>query len=288
VHRVLIETPGIYDIPADAYHADPCPAPSLSSSIAKLLCQSSPAHARVCHPRLCDHVVEEDAEHFDIGSAAHAILLEGVNSVAIIDAKDWRTNAAKDARDQARQEGRIPLLKKVWADVEAMVLATRAQLDAHEDGREMFCAGKPEQTLVWREGDLWCRARLDWLRVGNIDDYKTTKASANPEAISRTLFANGWDVQAAFYLRGLKALTGVDGTFRFAAQETYPPYALSVVALGPDAMTLAEKKVRFALELWHDSLTRNTWPAYPLKTAYAGLPPWIEAAWLEKELQEVR
>ena len=278
-------TPGIYTMPADQYHADPCPAPSLSSSIAHLLCQDSPAHARIAHPRLNPGGSADEAEHFDIGTAAHAILLEGDAAVTVIDAKDWRTNAAKDARDTARAAGKIPLLAKVWGDVQAMVAAARVQLDVHADGRAMFTAGTPEQTLLWCDEGIWCRARVDWLRPANIDDYKTTSASANPEVLSRTLFGHGWDIQAAFYLRGLKALTGAEAMFRFACQETYPPYALSVVTLGPDAMTLAEKKVIYALEHWRDCLRTNRWPGYPTRTAYATLPPWLEAAWLEKELR---
>lgn len=277
--------PGIYTMPAAEYHADPCPAPSLSSSIAKLLCDSSPAHARVAHPRLNPECADDEAEHFDIGTAAHAILLEGEAAVAVIDAKDWRTNAAKEARDAARTAGKIPLLSKIWGDVQRMVACAREQLDRHADGRAMFLAGKPEQTLIWEEQGIWCRARTDWLRPGHIDDYKSTSASANPEVLSRTLFGNGWDVQAAFYRRGVKALTGIDAEFRFACQETYPPYALSVVALGPDAMLLAEKKVLYALELWRVCLTTNRWPAYPTRTAYASLPTWIESQWLEKELR---
>jgi hypothetical protein len=280
-----ITTPGIYKMRAAEYHADPCLEPSLSSTIARVLCDSAPAHAQHAHPRLNLQNVEEEAEHFDIGTAAHAILLEGEAAVTVIDAKDWRTNAAKDARDAARAAGKLPLLAKIWADVQAMVAAARVQLAAHHDGRAMFLNGEPEQTLIWREEDLWCRARLDWLRDGAIDDYKTTSASANPEVLSRTLFGNGWDIQAAFYLRGLKAITGIDAAFRFACQETYAPYALSVVALGPDAMMLAEKKILWALDLWRECLQSNRWPAYPTQTAYASLPPWVESAWLEKELR---
>lgn len=283
---VRVYDPGIYEMPESDYHADPCPEPSLSSSIANVLCERTPAHARLRHPRLTDRVEPDEAEHFDVGTAAHAILLEGVNAVQVLDFPDWRTNASKDARDQARAEGKVPLLRKVWADVEAMALATRGQLNAHLDGRAMFTGGRPEQVLIWREGSVWCRARVDWLRPSAIDDYKTTSKSANPDAVSRALFGNGWDIQAAFYLRGLKALTGEEATFRFAVQEIYAPYALAVVALGPDALMLAEKKVHFAIECWRDCLTRNVWPTYPNRTAYASLPPWIESAWLEKEVRD--
>ncbi len=284
-------SPGIYDMPAGEYHRDPCPEPSLSSSIAKLICLSSPAHAREAHPRLNPAAVADEAEHFDIGTAAHAVLLEGEAAVTIIDAKDWRTNAAKEARDAARATGRTPLLAKVWADVQAMVKAAREQLDRHTDGgAKMFTGGKPEQTLIWQEDDVWCRARLDWLRPDQgpftqwaIDDLKSS-GSAHPESWTRSMFNFGFDIQAAFYLRGLKNVTGEDATFLFAVIETAPPFALSVVGLGPSTMMLAEKKVLYAIETWRRCLHSGDWPGYPLRTCWTELPAWEETRWLEKEL----
>lgn len=283
--------PGIYDMPADRYHRDPCPEPSLSSSIAKLICLSSPAHAREAHPRLNPDAVNDEAEHLDIGTAAHAVLLEGQAAVTIIDANDFRTNAAKEARDAARAEGRTPLLAKKWADVQKMVAAAREQLELHRDGgAKMFSVGEPERTLIWQEDGVWCRARLDWLRPDPtpiaqwaVDDYKSTSATANPDVWTRTLFSNGFDLQAAWYLRGLKILTGYDGTFRFAVQETFPPYALAVVALGPDAMTIAEKKCLYALEVWRTCQEEKEWMGYPRRTCHASLPAWHESWWLERE-----
>jgi PDDEXK-like uncharacterized protein DUF3799 len=289
-----IEQPGIYTLPAAVYHADPCPEPSLSSSIAKKLCLASAAHAAYAHPRLTPEAVDEAEEALEIGTAAHAILLEGVRNVVVIDAKDYRTNAAKEARDQARAAGKTPLLAARWRDVENMIAAARQQLDHHDDGgAAMFTNGKPEQTLVWIEqvtgdptADVWCRARLDWLRDGAIDDYKTTGATANPETWTRTLFSAGHDLQAAWYLRGLRKLTGLDDAiFRFAVQETYPPYQLSVIALGPDALLLAEKKLIYAVGEWRACMARGEWPGYPRRTCYATLPAWEEARWLEKEIK---
>jgi hypothetical protein len=152
----------------------------------------------------------------------------------------------------------------------------------------MFTAGKPEQTLIWREDDVWCRARLDWLRPGAIDDYKTTGASANPDTWSRSLFFSGFDIQVAWYLRGLKALTREDATFRFAVQETSPPYVLSVVGLGPDAMVLAEKKCLYALEVWRASLTSDEWRGYPRRTCWATLPMAHEACGSRRSCGECR
>jgi hypothetical protein len=279
--------PGIHDMTSDSYHALATPTPALSSSIARILLASSPLHAWYAHPALNPAGVREEREAYDIGTAAHALLLEGSAArVVIVDAKDWRGKAAQEQRDAAYTEGKLPLLAAKWLDVQSMVAAARGQLAAHERPTPLT-AGQAEQTLVWQEGDVWCKARLDWLHEGAryVDDYKTTSASANPETWCRNVFPSGVAIQAAFYLRGVRTLLGYDAAFRFVVQETYPPYALSVVGLGPDALVLAEKKVIFALDLWRDCLARGEWPGYPTRTAYADLPPWEEASWIARELR---
>ena len=289
----MISEPGIYTISEAEYHADPVgPAPSLSSSIARALLSESPLHGWWQHPRLNASHEEDNSEIFDLGKACHAFLLEGETGFVIVDAKDWRTKDAQSARDAARLEGKIPLLASKWQDVQDMAVAARRQLGEHEAMPIPFAGGKPEQTLIWREreGEIWCRARLDWLHDDHsaIDDLKTTAASANPDAWSRTMFGAGSDIQAAFYLRGLKAISGggARGTeFRFVVQENFKPFALSVISLSPAALDLAERKVKRAIMLWEHCLTAGRWPGYPLQTCYAELPPWEEAQWMERELR---
>lgn len=275
--------PGIHAMPADTYHALETPTPALSSSIARKLLGYSPLHAWYAHPYL-GAGEQEEREAFDNGSAAHAYLLEGEDHFAIIEAADYRTKAAQALRDEARLAGKIPVLACRWRDVQAMATAAREQLAAHE-APTPFTSGRAEETLIWQEGETWMKARLDWLHQGGlyIDDYKTTSATANPEVWCRGVFSSGVAIQAAFYVRGIRAVLGVDAIMRFVVQENYPPYALSVVGLGPDALTLAEKKVIFAIDLWRDCLASGKWPGYPTRIAYAALPPWEEASWMARE-----
>lgn len=277
---------GVHTMTAADYHADQvADEPSLSASIAHTLISGSPAHARAAHPKLNPHLVRDEAERYDIGTAAHRIILEGhADNIQIVYADDWRTNAAKELRDEARSNGQLPLLEKVWDEVSAMTEAALWQLAGHEAQPPLFTDGKPEQSLVWDEGGVTCRARLDWLRDDHtaIDDLKTTSRSANPEAFSRHLFGIGSDVQAAFYLRGLEALTGVDAEFRFVVVETAAPYALSVVSLGPAVMALANAKVDWAIRKWRECLAADNWPAYPNSVCWAELPAWEEARFLAR------
>ena len=287
----LILEPGVYSMPMAEYLADPCVEPSLSASIAHILLTKSPRHAWTAHPRLNPDYVPNSDDAFDLGTAAHAYLLEGGGAFTLIPFPDYRTKASRDLREAARAAGRLPLLAEKWTDVQGMATAASQQLAAHP-APAPFVDGDPEQVLVWREGATWCRARLDWLHHSRraFDDYKTTSGSAHPDVWTRgPLFQHGFDLQAAFYRRGLEVVCGRLAEPRFVVQETAPPYALSVIGLGPDVLTLAEKKRLRALELWEACREAGgLWPAYPPQTCYAVLPPWEEARWMEREEREVR
>ena len=122
----------LLDIPAADYHADEIGAnrPSLSSSIAQILCTSSPAHARAAHPKLNPELEREQKPTFDLGNAAHGILLEGVDRIVEVDAPDWKTKAAREERAAAYAHGYTPLLIHQADRVRRMVAAIQTQLPA--------------------------------------------------------------------------------------------------------------------------------------------------------------
>jgi hypothetical protein len=276
---------GIQTITSEEYHSS-C---ALSSSLAYLICSQSPLHAWTAS-RLNPDYKRQEEEKFDIGTAAHALLLEGSASVAMLDYPDWRTKEAQEARVAFRAAGKLPILSKHWDDIRAMVAATGPQLDALKVDPPLFKDGEPEQSLFWEEDGIQCRARPDWLRDdrATIDDYKTTKGSANPESWTRTLYQIGADIQAAFYLRGLLAINLPkvyipQPSFRFVVQEQTAPYALSVVSLGPAALEIANRKVEYAIHKWRECLEKDEWPGYPARVCVAEIPGYEETRWLEHE-----
>lgn len=274
-------------VPAGVYHADPCPAPSLSRSIASLICNASPLHAWYAHPRLNPEFEPVVDERFELGTVVHSVFLEGQAAVEVVDADSWRTNAAQDARDAARAAGRIPLLADQWPAVVNAVTAVRERMLELDVDPPVFRDGTAEEVIVWNERAAWCRARPDWLRsdLATIDDLKSTSASADPRRWARSLFDRGYDVQAEFYARGVEAVTGERPAFRFVVVEVKPPHAVSVLRLGPDAEVLARKKVDYALEVWARCLESGRWPSYSSREALALLPAYEESRWLEVELE---
>jgi hypothetical protein len=275
-------------ISAVDYHADPCPTPSLTQSVAKVLLDKSPLHAWHAHPRLNPDYRHDDDTKFDIGNVAHALLLGRGKAIAILDFDDWRTAKAKLARSEAAAEGMLAVLGKHAHRASKMVTAAREQL-ALRGLDNLFTGGQSEVCLAWQDGGMWCRQLVDWLSAdGRIfADFKTTDLSAAPQNLPRMMLNAGWPIQAAMGERGLDAVDPGNAGRRqylFVVQETEPPYALNVVEIGEAAMTMGRKRLDIAFEIWRDCITADRWPGYPLDVLTPELPGWAEAQWLEKEI----
>jgi len=272
--------PGIYpSMPAEEYHADPCPLPSLSSSIVRELIQRTPLHAAVRHPRL-SRIAEELApsgDRLDIGALAHRIFLEGEEGAVVeVEAESWRTKGAKALRDEARAAGKIALLSPQIAQARAMVEVLREQLDGLHPADAQLRA---ELTAIWQDDGVWCRARPDLLvehgtqRV--VYDFKTT-GIAVPRWAERTYWDSRLDIQAAWYLRGLRACDMEADGFRYIVQETQPPYAAAVFEIPDGHLCFAKRDCKRAIRLWKRCLDARVWPAYPPQVNRLSMPAWFE------------
>lgn len=275
----IITQPGVYaDLPNDEYHADPVPSElggSLSSSGARrLLPPSCPAKFRWN----ADHG-QAPTDVFDFGHAAHGLALGDGPELVKVDAADWRTKAAKEAREAARTAGKVALLPEDYAAVHAMAKALRE----HPIATRLFSDGLPEQSLFWVDewAGVWRRARLDWLPNGGrgrpiIPDYKSTR-SADPDAISKHLADYGYDLQAAWYLDAVRALLGADdAAFVFVFQEKDPPYLVTVVEPDPIALEIGRDKARRAIDLFAECTESGSWPGYSDDIELIGLPAWAQ------------
>lgn len=275
----MLTKPGIYlDVPMAEYIADPCPEPSLSTGVVCELSERSPAHARANHPRL-SKVIDDSSSRSDLGSAAHAVLLGGMERMVLIDADSYHTKAAREARDSARDAGRIPILAHLADPLAEMSAAARCALSSFGDG-------ETEQTIVWEDDGVWLRSRPDWVSADRLTvvDYKTANNADPATWIRSSLFSGGYDVQAALVLAGLGKLLGDAGrSFLFLVQEIERPYACSIVGAGPQLLDIATRKVNVARRVWKQCLSTNEWPGYDSRIHWAEAPPWVEYQWLERE-----
>jgi hypothetical protein len=272
------------------YHADLGERPTLSSSIANLLVARTPAHARAAHPKLAAQPVRRESEAMDMGTAVHQLLLRD-DRVDVLEFPDYRTKAAKEARDASRVAGRVPLLAAKWEEAQAIAEQVREQILTLRTEPTPFTEGQAEHVIRYHDNGADCRAMLDWLRDDRefIDDLKTTGLSADPPRWSRHLFNLGYDIRAAFYTRAVEIEYGVTPRFRWVVVETSPPYPVTAVELSGRAMESARIRVDRAIELWNQCLESDVWPAYSRDVYVADLPPWMDDrsyGWSEVDVDE--
>lgn len=273
-----IKTPGIYDMPEAVYHADPCVEPSLSNSIARVLLDQSPMHARYAHPRL--NLAREPFEvtsAMDFGTALHKLLLGKGAAIVEVKADAYRSAAAKEARDAARESGSVPLLTEAHDRVHICADAVLSQMKQREDCVEFFAPGRSEAVMIWQKDGIWCRGMVDRLPddpKAPIFDVKSTGLSANPMEWDRRM-VKAYRTQDRFYAQGAKILRGVEPQpMRFIVAEMKAPFAVSVLTSAPTLRSLAEDDVARAQTLWGDCLKWNEWPGYP-HTAHIEAPNWL-------------
>lgn len=288
-------TPGFLRISAEAYHADPCPAPSLSSSVARVLLEQSPRHAWTLHPKSpLFEPEEENNKALDFGSAAHALMLGAGPDIEVVRADNWTTKAAREARDLARSQGKAPILNDDFARAAEMVDVGREQLRAVGLGHVFADDKLSEQAIIWQdEGGVWCRAMLDWHHeeAGQlfVYDYKTTSRSSHPGSLGFKIVDHGYDLQAGFYERGLGTLRPeLLGriTWRWVFQETEPPFAVTVAELDGAGRTIGAKKAAAAVSIWRRCMETGEWPLWPAGVHRITYPQKAENAWLEREMDE--
>ncbi len=256
------------------YHAHP----ALSSSGArKLLPPSCPALYRW----------ERDnppapRRAFDLGHAAHRMILgEGLDFV-VIEHTDYRTKEAQRLQAEAHAAGTTPILRHEYEAVRAMAAAVRSHPLA--SALIQVDNGKPEQSLFWVDDETGvpCRARLDWMRTpipGRRQiavDVKTT-VSAEPGYLRKAVHNHGYHQQQAWYIDGIRAVgLAEDVAFLFVFVEKTPPHLVTVVELDPDAVRIGRELNRRAIEVFRDCTASGIWPSYTNDIQLVALPRWAE------------
>ncbi len=266
------------DIPEHIYHSDAVEVfgdvPRFTASTGKAM--DAPSKAHMHHPRLGGQPMVPTTT-MDRGSLMHAMLLGKGGQVAVVNCDDWRTKAAKEAREEHRNEGRIAVTSKLFDDARVAAKAIREKL--RKLGYNL--AGESELTLTWDEDAasgrvIPCRARLDHLDGSDIFDLKITE-NASPTFIERQIKNMGYHLQGAAYRHAVEAnLPELVGrtVFTLLFCEPEPPYCITPTRfLGP-LRELGETKWARARDRWDECLHTNRWPDYVDNVFLANAKPW--------------
>lgn len=287
---------GIHQLTMQEYLA----LPALSSGVAHDCITLSPHEAwfgSVFNPAR----VDAPSAEADTGTCAHAMLLESSDAkICVIQPEDYRSKPTKDnpegnvpkgwtndairaARDAARSNGLIPLLPWDMPPIRDMVDEAKRYL-AGSKFAGVLDTGKPEQTIIWYEGDVMCKARPDWLSDTTLLHFKTTKMSVRPESFARTVGNLGYDFALMFYLRGLEAAApDMDVDHVILAQRQEPPYVCKLFDLTSARADVIGRQVERAIGVWARCQAAAKWPAYSGDVHSIDLTAW-ELAQAEEDM----
>lgn len=267
------------------YHADPCPQPSFTQSLAKVLLNASPRHAWVAHPRLNPDFKPENARHFDVGSIVHRLLLGVGRDIHVLNFENYRSKEAQLQRARARGEGALPALQHEFDN--AMIMRDQAVAAMRKAGIDW----KPETTpgvyteaaFIWQEDKTWLRTKVDRLQRDTSIDFKTTSGAGDPETTARRMLSDGWHIQAAMHERAYKALLPERAhrtVYLFVQQEVEPPFAVGIYQLPESVIDMGRHDLAMALAMWRDCIRDDEWPSYNGdQICILNAPGWGIAQW---------
>ncbi len=270
------------------YHSGALPDPEtgenpirLSRSIAVKLIQETPLRAYDTHPRLGgaaraagleDEEEPEKVKRLEMGSLLHTLLLGAGARVAVVEADSWRTNAAKDAREEARGNGLLPVLAGKYHAALATAGEIRKSLQRYG---VVLAEYEPEVTCLWttRQGvDAKCRMDALTLARGVVLDVKI-QPRISLGSFKRGILGYGLHIQNAAYCEGLATvypeIAGRE-SLAFLICEYLPPYDVAIQPLAPNFVELGRLQWARAQKIWLRCMESGQWPGY-------GLQPPIEA-----------
>lgn len=265
-------TPGCYEMSNRDYHS--CKHVLSSSGARQLL----DAPGRFAYER---EQGRESTKALEDGTLWHSWMLENSKDVEVVDAKNWLTKAAKEAKAEILAEGKIPALK---SDIDTLGAARKVLFDTPGvAGLLDPFLGQAELSFftVHEPTGLLIRTRPDWLLIEGgrvtIVDYKTTR-DASLGGFTHSCYQFGYHIQAAWYQHTIAQYFGLDAgevRFMFIAQEKEPPYLTGVYELGYRELVEGWNLAGQALEKFQ-KFEETGYPTThtPLGTKIISFKPW--------------
>lgn len=265
-----IVAPGVYDLTPEEYRGQPADAMSMAASDAKILAETTPAHLQAAWTD-----EDDDSKEADLGTVIHTLLLEPHRhdkALVVIDAEDWRKKAAQEARDEAREAGRIPILTKTYRKAQAAVEAVHA----HPIAAALLAAGQAEQSWFAKDKPtgLYLKARPDFFTADRIIVDLKTVASAAPEFLQRRVYDGGWFQQAPWYCDVVERVDGRPAKgYAWVVVEQKPPHCV-VVRRPTDTMLMHGHRLnQRAFAVFARCVAEDNWPGYADDIQDLTLPP---------------
>lgn len=283
---------GIYDgVDIDLYHQSQagklCDGVSISSSGLRTIRNECPARFYATSDLNPNKVAAKEKASLNFGRAAHSLMLgePEFNSKFVISPYEiFNNNNAKAWRDAQTKQ-----IVKV-ADMVVINDMVKALKNNRQVARA-FANGAPEKSILWKHSStgIYLKTRPDWTpekpEKEFFVEYKTA-VTIQPRALSNVVFRYGYHMQAALFIDGFRAVTGVN-PFGVAhvVQEKDPPYLAELRMFTPEQIDFGRREYWRALRIFSECLTTNKWPGYTTEPEFFETPYGVQKQ-MEDEIDD--
>lgn len=285
-HGDIVTEPGLYRMPIEWYHQQCCDGPSFSSSGLRRIVNESPWAFWSQSNMNPDAYPEKPKDHLSLGKAAHALILGDevfADHYVVSQFDSWRTNAAKEWRDQMLAEG----LTVITQDDLITIQHISENLARSPEAKTALVGEYAEISLIWQDHatGLWVKSRPDMIPSNGMgfSDLKTTN-DATKIGCQRAITKYRYDMQMALGVAGMRALIGdLDAECYLIFVQTSAPYTVTPVRLDAETIYWARCWNRKALDLAAKCLEENHWPMPVEGIMDYTLPPSIQHRYAEMQ-----
>jgi len=210
---------------------------------------------------------EKGSTAMDFGSAVHCRVLESPSEYAKRYAirPEGQTGTTKDGKAFKAEANLADMTVLSCQDGRwCEAVAYRAKMN-HRLREWLDKPHDTEMSLVWERDGYMCKGRADLIvpSLHVIADLKTT-VTASPKGFALQVARYHYHEQAAWYLDGMRRLTGAGWAFYFIACEKQRPFLVTCHQLVPDspAYTQAVAENDRLFELYTECCQSGKWPGY--------------------------
>lgn len=262
----MITAPGLYPELSETYHSiQHAPTRALTQSGIKILLNETPFDYM--------NPPEKKSAEMAFGSVVHTLALGKGARFSVSPFDDYKTKDARQWRDDTNAEGLIPIKAEPFQNAQKIATIIKNKIDRVTQGEHY----ETEVPFFWQEGETWCSGMLDiWcpaLLFGA--DIKIT--SILGKRLRAHVVNQGWDLQNAWYTRGLaKIMPEYAGRIRFGNILVHPkpPHNSRLTMINTGWRDSAEDECLRALTIFGKCMETNTWPGYPDDFEMLDIPAW--------------
>jgi exodeoxyribonuclease VIII len=240
-------------------------APGISSSGLVKFIQYSPAHYQsyIKEPR-------EQTDAMFLGSAIHMAILEpNLFETTYVCKPQDMSFATKEGKEWKLRNGDKTILS--WDNFNTcMRIRDKFQSTSL---KKYISGGEAESSYFWEDEKtgLICKCRPDYLSGNTIFDIKTTE-DCRPKHFQYQLRKYRYDIQSAFYVRGMEKVLGSKINFIHIVVEKTAPFEVSVYQLDEASIERASLDVQNAMFQMKECFEKDEWPGYSYDVKPVSLP----------------